>query len=363
MSTTTEARYNVIVESVGTANPVVSKILAESLNIPVEMVSKAIYTAPAVLFHKVEEDLATRASELLVKLGLAISVKEETEALPSSSPLVDVGIYVNDVSKLPLVCQQLRTFIGCETKEALALLMNENGIVMGNISLATANAICQRIDAEVLVCEPDKDLYTIEIETDDRILNTQFIDFLKTLQLDTTNVLNDKRIENVSYDATQKVWLRFQSSKKVKISNQSFLRYELLLDKADTTNPNYKTVLIENVGMPESIIDEVIQNLPVQLHDSLVLTQIHELCDIYKAAGLECTILPVYTGQYHLNILQIDDLEKTKLLLADYFDKSQLPTKSGKWQASKPLNNLMGRYLLYLLEQINCVAELRPATI
>ena len=59
--------------------------------------------------------------------------------------------------------------MGCEIKDALALLMNESSIVIGNISMATAEALSQRIDAEVMVCLPSKDLYTIEIETDDRI--------------------------------------------------------------------------------------------------------------------------------------------------------------------------------------------------
>lgn len=364
MTTTTATRYNVIVESVGTANPVVSKILSESLNVPVEMVSKAIYKAPAVLFHNIDEELANKASDLLTQMGLQVSLKPEGEFLPATTNLVDVGIYVNDVSQLPLVCQQLRTFMGCEIKEALALLMNENSIVMGNISMATAEALSQRIDAEVMVCDPAKDLYTIEwTDTGDRILNAQFVDFLKTLKVDTENVLHAKRVEDLDYDTTQKVWLRFQSGKNIKIINQSFLRYEIILEKADTTHPKYKEVLIQEVGMPPQIIPQVIDNLPVQLHESVVFSRAVELTDSYKAAGLECSILPVYKGDYHLSIQHITDLEKTRTILSDYFDKEQLPSKAGKWHAPKALNNLIARYILFQLEHAACIAELKPASI
>lgn len=364
MTTTTATRYNVIVESVGTANPVVSKILSESLNVPVEMVSKAIYTAPAVLFHNIDEDLANRATDLLTQMGLQISLKPEGEAVPGATHLVDVGIYVNDISQLPLVCQQLRTFMGCEIKEALALLMNENTIVMGNISMATAEALSQRIDAEVMVCDPNKDLYTIEwTDNGDRILNAQFIDFLKILKINTEDVMNTKQVENIDYETTQKIWLRFQSGKNIKIINQSFLRYEIILEKADTNHPEYKTILIQEVGMPEKIIPQVLSNLPVQLHESVVFSRALELSEQYRAAGLECSVLPVYKGDYHLSIQHIADLEKTKTILSDYFDKQQLPSKAGKWHAPKPLNNLIARYILFQLENAACIAELKPASI
>ncbi len=363
MTATTTARYNVIVESVGTANPVVSKLLSESLEIPVEMVTKAIYTAPAILFHKVEGALAKQANDLLTQLGLKVSIKDESEALPAVSQLVDVGVYINDPSNLPLVCKQLSEFLGCEIKDALALLMNESSIVIGNISMATAEALSQRLDAEVMVCLPDKDLYTIEIETDDRIFNSQFVEFLKSLQLNTKDVISVKYIDNVNYDASQKIWNRFQSSKKVKVINQSFQRFEVILEKVNTTNPNYKKVLIEEVGMPETIIDEVLENLPVQLHESVIHANLYDMNEKYLAAGLECAIVPAYKGNYHLSIQHISDLEKVTAILSDYFDKQSLPKKIGKWDAPKSLNNLIGRYVLMQLESNGCIAELKPANI
>jgi hypothetical protein len=363
MTTTTATRYNVIVESVGTANPVVSKLLAESLELPVDMVTKAIYTAPAVLFHKVEEELAQKASHLLSQLGLNVSVKEEHEALPFASDLVDVGVYVNDISKLPLVCKQLSEFLGCEVKDALALLMHETGIVIGNVSVATAQAISERLDAEILMCTPNKDLYTIEFETDDHIFNLQFIEFLKNLQVPTDGAIRNKYIEHVEYNAAQKIWLRFQSSKKVKLSNESFQRFEVILEKADTTNPECKRVLTEEIGIPETSLPQVLENLPVQLHESVVMAVLFAMSEHYKAAGLECSVIPVYKGDYHLSIEHIGDLEKAKTILADYFDKQQLPKKESKWQSPKAINNLIGRYLLYQLERIHCIAELKPASI
>jgi hypothetical protein len=363
MTTTAATRYNVIVESVGTANPVVSKLLAESLELPVEMVTKAIYTAPAVLFHKVDEELALRANDLLSQLGLKVSVKEDNEALPPATDLVDIGVYVSDISKLPLVCKQLSEFLGCEVKDALALLMNETGIVMGNVSVATAEALSERLDAEVLMCTPVKDLYTIEFETDDHIFNLQFLEFLKSLQIPTDGAIRNKYVEHVNYDASQKIWNRFQSSKKVKVCNESFQRFEVILEKADVANPACKRILLEEVGIPENILPQVLENLPVQLHESVVMAVLFDMSEKYKAAGLDCTVIPVYKGAYHLVIEHMTDLEKTKTILTDYFDKHSLPKKESKWQSPKEINNLVGRYLLFLLEKAGCIAELKPASI
>jgi len=56
---------SVIIDSIGTAKPIASKILSDAFEIPQELITKLIYGAPSVLLHKVDEKIANKATKTL----------------------------------------------------------------------------------------------------------------------------------------------------------------------------------------------------------------------------------------------------------------------------------------------------------
>lgn len=345
-------KYNVIIESVGTAKPSVSKILAEGLSLPIEFITQTIYKAPALLFREVDSNLAESSKMLLTQLGLEVSIDETTQVRDFQHEQVEVCVYVDNIAKLPEINQQVADFLGCETKTALSLLMNEPAIVLGGVTVATAEALSKRVDAEVIISNPKTDLYTIEIIKSDHIHIAQIKDFIKQYQL---NLVDTKFIVDVSYDQAQNIWKRFQSNHVLKIINQSFRRFEIVLESIDSQQPNVKKSLIELTGMPEEIVEEVIQELPIQLEESVSYAAVAEKLKMYKNVGLNCEAYSIPFNLCNVVIEQLNYSAQINEILSNYFDKNTLPNSaSTKWKSNIPINQLLARFIAYQLQLINC---------
>lgn len=352
-STTTATQYNVIIDSIGASNPASSKILADVLGIPVEVILKGLYNTPTVLFSEVEEELATKSVSMLKQLGMEAHSSVSTEPLPQKPEKVDIGVYIKDLQKLAEIIDELSIFLGCPKDEALKLLMNDPCVILGGVSLATAEALRKRIDAEVIVRNPKEEKYTIRLIKEDPMLRNQLKNYLKfkEIEIDAKNV---ESIENLSYEMSQEIWRKFQSTGLLKIVNQGFQRFEIILTAVDKTNPDYKTKLTELAEIPEEVIDDVLENLPIQIEPSINRKDVAAQIEKYKAAGLTCTSKLVQHNNYKLVIEESQDLDKTREILKQFVAEEYLPKDNLRWEIPFPLGELLFRYIAAQLEIVNC---------
>lgn len=350
---------NVIIASIGTANPSVGKILSEVLGIQQEYVVKLLYCTPAVLFQNVEEELALKTEALLTQLGLEVQVTNEGDPLPPAPELLEIALYIQNPRNLSIVNKQLSEFLGCDEKESLNLLLNEPSIVLGGVSIATAQALSKRIDAEVIVSNPKTDLYTLKINTTDSKLKNDIDQLLHTLGLRLSP--HPVEVEGLNYAMSQEIWKRFQQTGAIQIINQSFQRFEIVLDAFDSNNPQHTNVLTQVVGMPEEILSEIANNLPVVLDESVNRKDLSEKLALYATAGLTCSYTNVPLGKYHITIDQIPDLDKTTAIVKQFFSEGINLKQNTKWTSPKPLQHILTRYMTEQLEEVGCVVEKLPA--
>jgi hypothetical protein len=350
---------NVIIASIGTANPSVGKILSEVLGIQQEYVVKLLYCTPAVLFQNIEEELASKTEALLTQLGLEVEVTNEGDPLPPTPELLEIALYIQNPRKLSIINKQLSEFLGCEEKESLNLLLNEPSIVLGGVSIATAQALAKRIDAEVIVSNPKTDLYTLKITTTDSKLKNDIDQLLHTLGLRLSP--HPVEVEGLNYAMSQEIWKRFQQTGAIQIINQSFQRFEIVLDAFDSNNSQHTNVLTEIIGMPEEILSEIANNLPVVLDESVNRKDLSEKLALYTKAGLTCSYTNVPLGKYHITIDQIPDLDKTTAIVKQFFSEGINLKQNTKWTSPKPLQHILTRYMTEQLEEVGCVVEKLPA--
>lgn len=350
---------NVIITSIGTANPSVGKILSDVLEIQQEYLVKLLYCTPAVLFQNVNEELALKTEALLTKLGLEVLITSEDEPLPPTPELLELALYIQNPRNLPVINKQLSEFLGCDEKESLNLLLNEPSIVLGGVSIATALALSKRIDAEVIASNPKTDLYTLKINTTDLKIKNQIDQLLHTLGLRLSP--HPTEVEGLNYDDSQKIWKRFQQTGAIQIINQSFQRFEIVLDAFDLNNSNQTNILTQIVGMPEEILSEIARNLPVILDESVNRKELSEKLTLYKTAGLTCSYNNVPLGKYTITIDQIPDLDKTTAIVKQFFSEGINIKQNTRWTSPKPLQHILTRYMTEQLEEVGCVVEKLPA--
>jgi len=320
-----------------------------------KLLQKLLYCTPSVLAKNIEEEAAQKIESILTQSGLIVKVQDADEPFPPAPQLFELAVHIEDINRLPEVNKALSEFLGCTEQESLKLLLTDPSIVLGGVSFATAEALKNKINAEVLVSDPETNLYTLKITSDDKKLIHEIIQTLKNYFIQTEP--NQKVFENIDHKTSQIIWSRFQKTGKIKLINQSFQRFDILLHEFDIENPEQKNCLLNEVGIPEEVLSVVSNNLPVVLDESVDTNRLLDNMEIYTKAGLTCSYTPLLFHNYKITIHKIAHLEKTIEIIKFFFPEETNKTIKEKWVMPKTTNYLLTRYIVHLFEAVGCVTE------
>ena len=349
--------HHVIINSIGTASPSASKVLSEALKVPQDYILKLLYNAPSVLFQKVDKDTALKAENTLTKLGLEVAVCDENDSIDLSTEQVDISLSFDAVLKLPVVVEQLSSFLGCKQNEALNLLLNEPSIVLGNVSVATAKALQKRVAATVNFSNPKKDKYTVVV--DKEFANSELKNIER--QLNSTAILHKKRylIENISYENSQLLWRKYQSKKGIRIVNQSHQLVHVVMQNFTIEDEKQQAFLINTVGIPKDILQDIQQVLPITLFENKNSKEAENILKECEAIGITVALEKDFSQNKRIEIDDIQDLEEVNRVLSQFISEENLPKKGQtKWISNDTLPFLIARYLVAQLESVKCNPEI-----
>lgn len=346
----------IIILSVGTATPQIIKAVSEAFEINQELLFKILYNAPAVFLDHAEEALAEKAFRLLTELGLEVQIQDTNEPAPKPSEMLDLAVYIDDPVKLNTVNKQLSEFLGCNESESLQLLLHEPSVVLGGVSMATAESLQKRIDAEVIASNPKLDLYTIEFTANAENDRLKLINLIKNKDI-RIPAGETRWIRNLTYEQLNQFLTRHRSQQEVKIYNQSYSRFRILLEDFDPENSSQREFLVREIGMPQEILEEIHANLPVLLDESVNYGSLQEKLARYRQAGIHCSEEQIPFGTYSLSVSNITDPEKTQTILERFFKDVTLKPTSDAWKAPSPLASILSRFLEKQLEYLGCEVE------
>ncbi len=346
----------IIILSVGTATPKVIKALSEAFEINQELLFKILYNAPAVFLDNADEALAEKAFTILTELGLEVLIQNTDESAPQPTESLDISVHINDPVKLNTVNKQLSEFLGCSENESLQLLLNEPSVVLGGVSMATAESLQKRIDAEVIASNPKMDLYTIEFTAESESDRLKLINLITSKEI-TIPKGETKWVRNLTYDQMNRFLTRYRSQHEVKIYNQSYCRFRILLENFDLTNTSQTNFLVNEIGMPQEVLAEIHANLPVLLDESVNFGILQEKLACYRQAGLSCSEEQIPFGKYVLTVSNISDPGKAREILSKFYKDVNFDKLTDVWKAPQPLGGTLSRLLEKQLEYIGCEIE------
>ena len=346
----------IIILSVGTATPHVIKAISEAFEINQELLFKILYNAPAVFLDHAEETLAEKAHHILTELGLEVLIQNTDEKPPVSSDPLDLAVHIDNPVKLNTVSKQLSEFLGCSESESLQLLLNEPSVVLGGVSMATAESLQKRIDAEVIASNPKLDLYTIEFTANAENDRLKLINLIKSLEIKIPDG-ETRWARNLTYDQLSQFITRYRSQHEVKVYNQSYSRFRILLENFDLENAAQTDFLVREIGMPQEVLEEIHANLPVLLDESVNYGTLIENLALYKEAGLTCTEEKIPFGRYRIHVSNITDPAKTREILDRFYKDIAFDGNTGVWKAPLQLESMLSRLLEQQLEYLGCEIE------
>lgn len=283
-------RYKVLINSIGQAMPKTVIAIAKGLNVPAQRVASIIYQAPAILVDNITLDVAQQMNDLLSNLGYDVSVCEQDTPIEIDHARYDVSVYIQDPAAYNQTLSKLCDFIGGTPEDAAKLIDTPPGIVLGDVSQATVEALRRHLPdgADVLSSRPDQALYDLFLQDADHHVERAILNDLKHAGLD---IIAQSGCISRSIDQSKakSLWARHAKTGALRMVNQDFLRCDIVLSCVPSNGSltaEQRAVLTNVAGIPDHHLDAVITHCPVTVMEALPYSSaLHILAD-FTETGL-----------------------------------------------------------------------------
>ena len=303
-------QFRILIKSIGNAQPAASVAIAKGLNLPTTVVVSRLYSAPSILIDSIDETVAKDITKLLSGLGFEAEVQKTTLPEPTAPVLYDVAIYIKDARQFQYATQKIAEFTGIIEDDAAKMILSPPGVILGSVSKATVDSLSNQLGEEisVLSSQPDKARYHLFLSQDGgETLHKRILEDLKSTGLtlcDTSGLI----ATGIDHSTARVLWQRHQASGLLRIVNEDFLHFDLVLHPSETNKPlnqTQKNTLQQLAGIPTEMSDEVFNAAPITLLESVPQRDIAQYLTAFAQAGL--------TVQANLITFQVLGLEVTSL--------------------------------------------------
>ncbi|ATG50809.1 hypothetical protein CFK38_04165 [Brachybacterium vulturis] len=284
MATDSTKRIDIV--SVGDASPHDAARVALGLGVSVPDMVRAFYQSPATLVDGIDEPLACALSDVLASLGCEVQVAEQDAPAPRTGPLLDVAVRVTDESRFERIAAAASTFLGCADDEARRLLLASPPVLVGQVSAATVEALQRRLGdgAEVITSDPSIARYDLLLGDCPAPSRSRLLSDLRAQGHDPA-ASGPWLLRDLTGTEAHDIWSTHQRIPSLRITNQDFYRFELVLDGGRPDEDGLAALLA--TGVPADVVPQLFDSLPIIVADELPDTEVKRLLSLLTAAGLE----------------------------------------------------------------------------
>ena len=338
--------WRVVVASVGKAAPAASSALARGLGIPAARVVACLYRAPAVLIDGIGREVAQTMVGLLGRLGYVAEAQPESAPAPGPCHLFDVALHIADPHQA----------------DAMAMLLDPPGVVLGAISAATVAAFRARLPdgVEAIASRPEDARYQLYLGDGPEVIKARLRADLAALGFD-GRVGNGLVATGVSHRTARDLWQRHQAGGLLRVVNEDFLRFDLVLHGANGADPQAPEVieaLSVIADMPAEAIPMVFAAPPIVLCSGLTLAGVGSRLPALAELGLDVRAELTTFQRIGLEVLAIGDRAGTEALLragGELAVGQSLP--ACPFSAGRTLPETLARIRRAALETLGCTVR------
>lgn len=325
-------QYRILIKSIGTAKPAASVAVASGLGLPAATVVSRLYSAPAILIDGIDEHIARGMVKLLNGIGFEAEAQDTTLPVPAASPLYDVAIYIKNARQYQHVIQTVAEFTGIVEDDATRMILSPPGVILGSVGKAAVDALSERLGPEVSVLSSQADTARYNLFLSEDTGATIHRRILQNLSHDELELCGTSGLiaTNVDHATARELWQRHQSSGLLRIVNQDFLRFDLVLQTVVTTNvmtPEQMEALEKLAGIPSDMVEQVLQAAPITLLESVPGTELAQPMAAFAEVDLDVRADMITFQMLGLEILSLSDRASTVQSLESF----------GLHQQGKPL--------------------------
>lgn len=344
------ARSRVVVTTIGTARPAAAAAVSKGLGLPPEQVVACLYKAPSVLVDSVEPALADKLVGLLSGIGLGVRVESDTAPVPEPEPSLDVALYVRDAAAVVEVAGALSAFLGTPPEQALELVVTPPGVVLGGVSPATVDALQAQLPPEsvdVVASCSETALYDLFAADAPAVVLDGLRRDLAARGIDVLEV-GGLLASGLDYETGTALWRRHQASGAIRLLNQAFERFDLVLTGSGDAAARAEQLeaLTRLAGVPAELAADVLANLPITLEEGIPHDVLPERLGEYAEAGLQVSARMTTFQHVGVRVLDCEDPHATARALSDFgLLEAEVPLPALPFRPNGVLPELQARML------------------
>lgn len=279
-------RRDVVMVGVGSASPKAAAALAHALELPIETVVDAIYRAPVRLLGNLLPADAGRLVDMIGELGLEAAAVPAGRALQRGATF-DIAGWIADPAQTEAAAAALAIFLGTTPAIALDTLLTPPGILIGDVSTATLTALERALPAsavKLVAADPRTSRYALFAARLSRPQADALHPYLPT----GTSIGRDgdATLFDLSRNAADAIWRRLKAPETVRIVNQAFLRFTILLHSIPADGGAALDAL---AGVPEGDYPLLVGALPVPVEVGVGYDDVAPRLAAFTAAGFGVT--------------------------------------------------------------------------
>lgn len=348
---TNTSSYRLTVVSIGTATATAAKVIASGLNAPVEKVAEKLYRAPSVLAENLTQEMGQQLATLIQNMGIEIKIESNDLPPPLPSELFDISIQIADIQYLPQIVEQLSPFLGVDEASVVSLLITPPAIILGSVSTATLSSLNNRLNfpgVTIVSSRPISAKYDLISAPLTMHQSQQLNRFLQRLQLSLRNNEN-LCLTNLDYSTAQSIWKHFGHNLPLKIINQEFYRYDLLLNSLPPpTEKAAQKYLQETIGISPDDYPSVQPHLPLVIKESMSHIDANTQEAEFAMNGLDIEKVNITFQRLRIQIHEAKDIASVNSLLQQ-LGLMDAPLKTLPY-ITQDTSETYARFAKYLLE-------------
>lgn len=282
--------FDIVAVGVGAATPRAAGLLAQATGLPLEAVVDAIYRAPGRLITGLAHAEARRLVEMLAPLGLELVILPQGQPL-ARAPVCDVALDLLDPAEADRVAEVLARFAGMAISDALDLLLTPPGIVLGQVTPPTVEALTAALAAAL-----PESAVRLQAIAPDTARYALFAAGLSPLQVQQVRghlpegadagANGSVLLLGLTRAQADALWRRLCAPEQVRVVPEARLRFSLMLqDAGDGAGPALEAL----AGVPPALFPELLAAAPVPLEMDVPLEGLDARLADYAAAGIEVT--------------------------------------------------------------------------
>jgi hypothetical protein len=295
------------------------------LSLPPAVIIKRIYQAPAVLIERLNHEDGCEIRHVLDEAGLVVDLELEPVDLGTARALFDVAVHIQDIEAFTQVAACLAEFLGCQPEEAERLLETSPGVVLGDVSEATVQALTQRLDGlstNVVSADKQQSVYDLFLLDADPAVRSAMLRDLRASGEACDDSAHAVILRSLSYDAAAAIWRRYQSTGSLRVINQAFEQWDIVLETCDGSDASLDA-LSATAGIPREVCPTLMGHLPLVVEQSVSNAALQGRLQIYANGRLD-----VRATLTTLRAVKLTVIDGPANPLLDPFQKSRIDNKN-----------------------------------